>query len=183
MRTTLSTGMPGSAVAVCAYLVGPLARYALNAERLSPLAREAAQAAGLGAACRNPFQSIVVRAVETLWACDEALHIIETYEPPDRPCVEIAPRAATGYAWTEAPRGMLYHRYRIDGEGTIVDARIVPPTSQNQKTIEDDLARFVASRLDLPQEQLRWQCEQAIRNYDPCISCATHFLSLRVERE
>ena len=166
-----------------AYFVGPLARYALNSERLSPLAREAAQAAGLGAVCRNPFQSIVVRAVETLWACDEALHIIETYEPPDSPCVEVAPRAGTGYACTEAPRGILYHRYRIDGEGTIVDARIVPPTSQNQKTIEDDLVRFVTPRLDLPQDQLTWQCEQAIRNYDPCISCATHFLTLRIDRE
>ena len=166
-----------------AYFVGPLARYALNYERLSPLAREAAQAAGLGAVCRNPFQSIVVRAVETLWACDEALHIIETYEPPDSPCVEVAPRAGTGYACTEAPRGILYHRYRIDGEGTIVDARIVPPTSQNQKTIEDDLVRFVTPRLDLPQDQLTWQCEQAIRNYDPCISCATHFLTLRIDRE
>jgi len=166
-----------------AYCVGPLARYALNFERLSPLAKDAARAAGLAASCRNPFKSIIVRAVEMLWACDEALRIIGAYEPPQLACVEVQPRAAIGYACTEAPRGLLYHRYRLDADGTIVDAKIVPPTSQNQKMIEDDLTRFVAARLDLAHEQLTLQCEQAIRNYDPCISCATHFLTLRVDRQ
>jgi coenzyme F420-reducing hydrogenase alpha subunit len=166
-----------------AYCVGPLARYALNFERLSPLAKDAARAAGLGAICRNPFKSIIVRAVEMLWACDEALRIIDAYQPPEQPCVDVRPRAATGYACTEAPRGLLYHRYRLDAEGTIVDAKIVPPTSQNQKMIEEDLARFIPQHLDLAHEQLTLQCEQAIRNYDPCISCATHFLTLRVDRQ
>ena len=165
-----------------AYLVGPLARYNLNFDKLSPLAQQAAREAGLGAACRNPFQSIVVRAVEMLYACDEALRIIEQYAPPEKPAVDIEPRAATGYGCTEAPRGILYHRYRVDERGTILDAKIVPPTSQNQKSIENDLRQFIAPRLQLPQEQLTWQCEQAIRNYDPCISCATHFLKLDVER-
>jgi sulfhydrogenase subunit alpha len=164
------------------YMVGPMARYALNADRLSPLAREAAREAGLGPICRNPFQSIVVRAVELVYACDEALRLIERYEPPDRPAAEVPPRAATGHGCTEAPRGILYHRYTLDGGGTILDAKIVPPTSQNQRSIEDDLRRFVQDRLDLPTETLTWQCEQAIRNYDPCISCATHFLRLEVER-
>ena len=100
-----------------------------------------------------------------------------TDRPPPRPHPD------TGYAATEAPRGLLYHRYRIDADGTILDAKIVPPTSQNQKTIENDLWRFIPPRLDLTQEQLRWQCEQAVRNYDPCISCATHFLKLKIERE
>jgi sulfhydrogenase subunit alpha len=165
------------------YFVGPLARYALNYEHLSPLAQEAARAAGLPAVCRNPFKSIVVRAVEILWACDEALRILDAYEPPERPFRDVIPRAATGTACTEAPRGLLYHRYRLDSDGTILDAKIVPPTSQNQRTIEDDLRRFVQRHVDLPQQQLTWQCEQAIRNYDPCISCATHFLTLHVDRE
>jgi coenzyme F420-reducing hydrogenase alpha subunit len=91
-------------------------------------------------------------------------------------------RAATGYGCTEAPRGILYHRYRIDEQGTILDAKIVPPTSQNQKSIEQDLRQYVSQYLDLPNEKLQWQCEQAIRNYDPCISCSTHFLKLTVER-
>ena len=166
-----------------AYFVGPLARYNLNFDRLSPLAQEAARAAGLSPLCRNPFQSIIVRSVEVLYAFDEALRIIEQYERPEHPAIELQPRASTGYAITEAPRGILYHRYRLDDEGLILDAKIIPPTSQNQKTIENDLRHYVEQAIDLPDDQLTWQCEQAIRNYDPCISCATHFLKLHIERK
>ncbi len=165
------------------YLVGPLARYALNSDRLSAVARDAAAEAGLPAICRNPFQSIVVRSVEILYAFDEALRIIDGYEEPDRPAVDCPPRAGTGFGWTEAPRGMLWHRYSIDAEGAILDARIVPPTSQNQRAIEEDLRDLVRRNLELADEPLRLRCEQAIRNYDPCISCATHFLTLDVDRD
>jgi len=165
------------------YLVGPLARYNLNFPRLSPLAQEAAKQAGLGPECRNPFQSIVVRAVEILYAVDEALRLIEAYEMPEEPAVPAAPRAGVGSACTEAPRGILYHRYRLDETGLIREAKIVPPTSQNQRSMESDLGQFVAGHLDLPEDKLTWQCEQMIRNYDPCISCATHFLQLRMEGE
>ncbi len=165
------------------YLAGPMARYNLNFDRLSPLAREAAREAGLSSGCRNPFRSIIVRGVEVLYACDEALRIIDEYEPPDQAAVEIVPRAGVGYGCTEAPRGLLYHRYRIDEQGLIADAKIVPPTSQNQKRIEADLRQFVSGGLDLAKEQLAWRCEQAVRSYDPCISCATHFLRLEIERE
>jgi sulfhydrogenase subunit alpha len=164
------------------YLTGPLARYALAADALRPLAREAAAEAGLDGVCRNPFRSIVVRAVELVQACDEALAIIEDYEQPDAPAVEVTPRRAIGHGATEAPRGMLYHRYEIDEQGTILDATIVPPTSQNQLAIEEDLRAVVEAGLDLSDEQLSLRCEQAIRNHDPCISCATHFLELTVER-
>ncbi len=166
-----------------AYFLGPMARYSLNFDQLSPLAQNEAREAGLGPVCRNPFRSIIVRAVEVLWACDEALRLIENYEPPDAPAVEVTPRAGIGYGATEAPRGLLYHRYRLDEQGLIQEAKIVPPTSQNQKTIEDDLRRFVPPRIELPDDELTWQCEQAVRNYDPCISCATHFLKLQIERE
>ena len=159
-----------------------LARYNLNFDKLPPWVQEAARAAGLGRVCRNPFQSIIVRSLEILYACDEALRLVEEYEPPDTPAVKIEPRAATGYGCTEAPRGILYHRYRLDERGVILDAQIVPPTSQNQKTIESDLWQFAPKHLNLPDETLRWRCEQAIRNYDPCISCATHFLKLHIER-
>jgi sulfhydrogenase subunit alpha len=166
-----------------AYLAGPMARYELNSERLSALAKEAARDAGLGQTSRNPFQSIVVRAVEILYALDEAVRIIDCYEEPDRPAVDVEPRAGIGHGWTEAPRGILYHRYELDGEGRIVDAKIVPPTSQNQKSIEEDLFGLVRQMIDAPEEELQLRCEQAIRNYDPCISCATHFLRIDVERE
>jgi len=165
------------------YFAGPLARYNLNFDKLSPLAQQAAREAGLGPVCRNPFQSIIVRSVEILYACDEALRIIEEYEMPDKPAVEVRPRAGTGFGCTEAPRGILYHRYTIDIDGIILDAKIVPPTSQNQKTIEDDVDHFVRQNVTLPEDKLTWMCEQAIRNYDPCISCATHFLRLHIERE
>jgi sulfhydrogenase subunit alpha len=166
-----------------AYLAGPLARFSLNFDRLSPLAAEAARDAGLGEGCRNPFRSIVVRAVEILYAFDEALRLLDAYQRPDAPAVEFEPRAAVGHGVSEAPRGLLYHRYEIDDAGQIVSAWIVPPTSQNQRSIEDDLREFVAANLALPDEELRDRCEQTIRNYDPCISCSTHFLRLEVERE
>ncbi|MCZ7527997.1 MAG: Ni/Fe hydrogenase subunit alpha [Acidimicrobiia bacterium] len=177
-----STALHGRRVGGDHYLVGPLARYSLCSDRLSGVAREAATGAGLGPRCTNPFRSIVVRAVEVLYACDEALRIIDGYEAPDRPFVDVPPRAGVGHGATEAPRGLLYHRYELDERGTILDARIVPPTSQNQPTIEHDLWHLVEEHLDLDDEALGLRCEQAIRNYDPCISCATHFLDLRVDR-
>ncbi len=164
------------------YFVGPQARYNLNFDRLSTVARDAAREAGLGERCANPFQSIVVRAVEVLEACEEALRLLDAYTEPDAPFVAHEVRAGVGHGCTEAPRGILYHRYAIDDEGTILDARIVPPTSQNQATIEDDLRHFVQQHVTLADDELQWRCEQAIRNYDPCISCATHFLKLEVER-
>jgi coenzyme F420-reducing hydrogenase alpha subunit len=165
------------------YFVGPLARYSLNFDRLTPRARSAAGAAGLGPVCANPFKSIIVRSVETLYAFEEAIRIIEGYEMPDRPAVQFEVRGGVGHGCTEAPRGALYHRYKLDDNGVIQDARIVPPTSQNQKVIESDLSHFVERHLDLPDDRLQWQCEQAVRNYDPCISCSCHFLKLKVVRE
>lgn len=164
------------------YLVGPLARYNLNYEQLTPLAKQAAQAGGIGPICLNPFQGIVVRMVETVYACDHAIQLIEDYQAPKEASMAVRPRAGTGYGCTEAPRGILYHRYRLDDAGNILEARIVPPTSQNQKMIEDDLRRFVETHLRLSDDELTLRCEQVIRNYDPCISCATHFLKLHVER-
>jgi coenzyme F420-reducing hydrogenase alpha subunit len=162
------------------YLTGPLARYTLNSDRLSPIAREAAASAGLGPVCRNPYRSIMVRCIEVLYACDEALRIITAYEPPPRCTVPLEPRAARACAATEAPRGLLYHRYTLDGDGIIQAARIVAPTSQNQGSIEADLAEFLRGHLSLPQFELRQHCEHLVRNHDPCISCAAHFLKLEV---
>jgi coenzyme F420-reducing hydrogenase alpha subunit len=165
-----------------AYHVGPNARYSLNFDKLSPLAQESAREAGLGTTCLNPFMSIVVRAVETVYALDESLRIIEEYEMPDSPYVEAEPRAGRGHGCSEAPRGICYHTYEIDDNGIITDAHIAPPTAQNQRTIEEDLLEFVPGYLDLSQEDLTWKCEQAVRNYDPCISCSCHFLKLELDR-
>jgi len=164
------------------YLVGPLARYSLSSDHLLPDVRAAAAEAGLGPHCRNPFRSILVRGVEMLQACKEALAIVRDYRPPDRPFVDVEPRAGEGSACTEAPRGLLFHRYRLDEEGRIVSATIVPPTSQNQLAIEADLRRLVDGGLALPDEELARLCERGVRNHDPCISCAAHFLRLDVDR-
>ena len=165
-----------------AYLVGPMARYALNHDRLPAELRALANEAGLGPVCRNPFRSILVRAVEVVYACGEALRLIADYERPARPFTPAEPRAGVGYACTEAPRGILYHRYRLDAEGTVEDASLVPPTAQNQGVIEEDLRRVATAGLDLEEDALKANCEQSIRNHDPCISCAAHFLTLRVKR-
>ena len=129
------------------YLVGPMARYALNASQLAPEALDAAAAAGLAPDERNPFRSIVVRAVEIVHACAEALRVIDAYDQPDHPAVTVEPRAGVGCGWTEAPRGTLWHRYELAADGTIIDARIVPPTSQNQPAIEHDLFHFVEANV------------------------------------
>jgi sulfhydrogenase subunit alpha len=165
------------------YHVGPLARYCNCFGQLPEIAKRAAKEAGLEEVCTNPFKSIIVRAVETVFACHEALRLIEQYEMPAAPSIEVKPRSAMGHGASEAPRGTLYHRYKIGADGLIQDARIIPPTSQNQKVMESDLRQFVSEHLDLPQDKLTWQCEQVMRNYDPCISCSCHFLKLTIERE
>jgi sulfhydrogenase subunit alpha len=165
------------------YFVGPNARYSLNFDKLPKLARDAAREAGLGKTCNNPFKSIIVRAVELVFACDEAIRLIERYEMPDAPAVEVVPKAGVGHGASEAPRGMLYHRYEIDADGIIKNAKIVPPTSQNQKIVERDLLHLVPQYLDLSKDELTWKCEQAVRNYDPCISCSCHFLKLKIDRD
>ncbi len=165
-----------------AYLVGPLARYALNFDRLPPSVQALARECGLGPICRNPFKSIIVRALELVYACEEALRLIASYAPPALAAVAVAPRAGTGFGCTEAPRGLCWHRYDFDAEGTIRVARIVPPTSQNQPSIEADLAALASTMLDQPDEVIRDRCEQTIRNHDPCISCSAHFLKLSINR-
>jgi coenzyme F420-reducing hydrogenase alpha subunit len=164
------------------YLTGPLARYTLNFGQLSPLAREAAIAGGLGPTCRNPFRSIVIRAVETVYAIEEALRLIAEYRRPDPPAIPVAPRSGTGYGVTEAPRGLLYHHYQLDADGMIRAASIVPPTSQNLPVIEADLREVISANMRMDDAALTAQCERTIRNYDPCISCSAHFLDFTVVR-
>jgi sulfhydrogenase subunit alpha len=165
-----------------AYHVGPLARFNLNFERLPGSVQSLARECGMTPPVRNPFKSIIIRALETVYACEEALRIIEEYEPPPKPRVEAEPREGTGCGASEAPRGMLYHRYSIAADGSVITAKIVPPTSQNLKRIEEDVRQLVPQLMHLPAEEMTRRCEQSIRNYDPCISCATHFLKVTLER-
>jgi coenzyme F420-reducing hydrogenase alpha subunit len=163
------------------YLCGPLARFNLSFDRLLPEVQELAHAVGLVVPCTNPFRSILVRMLEIVQALEEAIRIIEDYEVPSEPAVVPAIRAGTGYGATEAPRGLLYHRYTIDDEGTIVEAQIVAPTSQNQLSIEGDLHAIAGELAAMPHAEATLLAERSVRNHDPCISCATHFLTLNIE--
>jgi coenzyme F420-reducing hydrogenase alpha subunit len=164
------------------YFLGPLARVNLNFDRLPPAVAEVARETGIAWPNANPYTSIVARGLEILYAVDEAARIIASYQPPSAPAAAVRPRAGIGRAITEAPRGSLYHAYETDDRGIIRSARIVPPTSQNQAQMEADLRRLAPALLRSTQAEATRLCETAIRNYDPCISCATHFLRLTVER-
>ena len=165
------------------YLVGPLARMNLNSDRLPETTLAIVQKTGIRFPSKNMFHSIVARAVEIHFAIVEAVRLLKSHTEPDTACSEVTPHAGTGYGCTEAPRGMLWHKYETDSKGNIISARIVPPTSQNQARIEQDIAASLQNAgLDQPEEALRLRAETVIRNYDPCISCSTHFLKIKLER-
>jgi sulfhydrogenase subunit alpha len=165
------------------YLVGPLARLNLDQDRLPQRVRELLDRTGIRFPSRNMFHSIVARAAETYYALVEAIRLLENYRVPASPYISVTTRSGVGFGCTEAPRGILWHRYEVDAEGLVINARIVPPTSQNQARMEEDLRFSLQSfGLDRSQQELRLRSETVIRNYDPCISCSTHFLDLRVHR-
>jgi len=165
------------------YLVGPLARMNLNYSQLPPGARNAAKECGIAWPCFNPYAGIVARAVELLMACEESLRIIESYTEPEPARLEYALRAGEGCAATEAPRGLLYHRYRFNDQGVVQSARIVPPTCQNYRRIEDDLRLMLPGILERPDAEIVDACEKLVRNYDPCISCSTHAVRVHIIRD
>ncbi|BAV34413.1 Ni/Fe hydrogenase subunit alpha [Sulfuricaulis limicola] len=166
------------------YLVGPLARLNLNLDRLPEPVRKLADGLDIRFPSRNMHHSIVARAIEIVIAMREAIRFLESYQVPRESRVAVTPHAGSGAGCTEAPRGLLWHRYELDAQGKVVRARIVPPTSQNQSRIEEDLRQSLQSfGPDRPEEALRRRGEMVIRNYDPCISCATHFLDLRISRQ
>jgi coenzyme F420-reducing hydrogenase alpha subunit len=165
------------------YLVGPLARINLNSELLPADLRRLLKAGGIVFPSQNMFHSIVARAAEVWIAIDEASHLLNNYSQPDNPAVSWETGAGNGIAATEAPRGLLWHEYQLDDRGRISNSRIIPPTSQNQARIEEDLKNSLGVfGLDQANDALRLHGEAVIRNYDPCISCATHFLKLDIQR-
>ena len=165
------------------YLVGPLARVNLNFDTLHEPVKQLLRDTGIGFPSNNMFHSIIARAAEMHYALLEAISLLETIDL-DVPPVVTTPKAGVGYACTEAPRGILWHRYEMDDQGHVLKSTIVPPTSQNQARIEEDL-RSALNGFDLnkPEDDIRLHAETIIRNYDPCISCSTHFLKLTVNRK
>lgn len=164
------------------YFLGPLARVHLSFDRLSPIARRTAEEIGFRIPCLNPFRAIIARGLELIHAYEEALSILRSYHPPAKPRIEADSYVGEGCAATEAPRGLLYHRYTVNDAGQIAFAKIVPPTSQNQHQMESDVAAWIPRVLGEPDDVVARSCERVLRCYDPCISCSTHFLRVRWER-
>jgi len=166
------------------YLAGPLARMNLNVDRMPGQVRDILIATGIAFPSNNMFHSIVARAAEIYFAITEALHILEDYRIPKAPYIDVTPRAGVGYGCTEAPRGLLWHRYELNKNGDVIKATIVPPTSQNQARIEEDLRESLETYgLNRGDDEIRLYGEKIIRNYDPCISCSTHFLKVNIRRQ
>ncbi len=163
------------------YLVGPLARLNLNSEQLRPAALQAMKDAKIKLPLRNPYKSLIARAVELVNFFDEAIGLVRDYRPQGASHAGLKLKAGEGAGATEAPRGLLYHRYKIDDRGLIQFAKITPPTAQNLPRIEADLFAMAPSIVKLPEAEATLTAEHLVRAYDPCISCATHFLKLRVD--
>lgn len=163
------------------YLTGPLARLHLNYDRLPASVQQVVRKIGLTLPMSRVSHGIIARSIEILFAVEESLRILEAYEPPAQAAMPVTIMPGEGTAATEAPRGILYHRYRVAGDGTIQEAKIIPPTSQNQLSIEDSLHRYLPNVLQLSNQEVARECEKVIRSYDPCISCATHFLKLDIQ--
>jgi coenzyme F420-reducing hydrogenase alpha subunit len=163
------------------YLVGPLARLNLNHAQLFPEAQKALQDSGIKLPITNPYKSLIARSVELVHFYEEAIALIKAYEPTGPANLPLKLKAGEGAGASEAPRGLLYHRYRIDEQGRVQFAKIVPPTAQNLPRIEEDLLALVPQIVEMAQEKAEITAEHLVRSYDPCISCATHFLKLKIE--
>jgi coenzyme F420-reducing hydrogenase alpha subunit len=163
------------------YIVGPLARLNLNHEQLLPITKKLLAESGIQLPLKNPYKSLIARAVELVQAYEEAIQLIKAYNPSGPSHIEFKLKAGEGAGATEAPRGLLYHRYQIDGNGLVQFAKITPPTAQNLPRIEADLFELAPKIINLPEAEATLTAEHLVRSYDPCISCATHFLKLKVE--
>jgi sulfhydrogenase subunit alpha len=160
------------------YMVGPMARLNLNAAQLNPIAQTLMAELKIRLPITNPFQNLIARAIEVVHVCEDAIHLVRQYHPEGPSQVEWEHRAGTGCGVSEAPRGLLFHRYSVDAQGIVTQARIVPPTAQNLARIEADLWSFAPQAIQRPHAEATLLCEHLVRSYDPCISCATHFVKM-----
>jgi len=178
-----SNALHGHTVDGNTYLVGPLARLNLNYEQLLPRAKQALVENKISLPIKNPYKSLIARAVELVQFYKEAIELVKAYKPEGPAHVELKLKAGEGTGATEAPRGLLYHRYKIDDNGMIQFAKITPPTAQNLPRIEADLFALAPQIVSMDEDKATRTAEHLVRAYDPCISCATHFLKLKVEEK
>ncbi len=175
------------------YMVGALARFNLNHDKLHPKAKETAAAVGLKPLCTNPYLNTAAQLVECAHCTEEAIAIIEDLmdrgvDPSEAVIVginenhSIPVQAGSGVGAVEVPRGILFHHYQVDEQGIIQEANCVIPTGQNLQNIEDDMHKLVPELLDRSDEEITLALEMLVRAYDPCISCSTHFLEVDIVR-
>jgi len=166
-----------------AYLTGPLARMNLNHQLLPEKIQKLMAELNIQFPSKNMFHSMIARAIELYFVIDESIHLLENYDTPELSDTTIDSKSGIAIGCTEAPRGILWHRYEVDSKGLIQHAKIVPPTSQNQTRMEIDIQQSLENMgLENNDVDLKLRAEKVIRNYDPCISCATHFLKLKINR-
>lgn len=165
------------------YMVGALARFNLNAHLLRPLAQEWAERFGLRSICYNPFMNSVAQLVEFLHSLEDAVVLIEDLlrtgpDAAEAPA-KVKVKAGRGIGAVDVPRGLLIHDYTYDEDGLCMKANCVIPTNQNHNNINQDLAAFAPTLLDRPETEIERSLEMLVRAYDPCISCSTHYLTVR----
>ena len=160
-------------------MVGALARLNLNKDSLHPeTKKDASTELGLFPS-NNIFHNNLAQAIEILHSIDTALDLLNNFQITEERPVEISKKARTGTGVTEAPRGLLFHQYEITDKGSVLNAKIVVPTGLNQMLIEQSLKTYLETKLNLSKEKIGLEAEKLIRAYDPCISCASHFLRLK----
>jgi len=160
------------------YLVGPISRVNLNDEKLPAEITTTMKRCGITLPIMNTRMGIIARSIELSYALHEAMRIIQTYDNSAKPSVDFKPAAGEAAWITEAPRGMLIHRYELDDAGYVKHCTLIPPTSQNLAQMEIDLRDFIQNHISKPVEFLKKESEKIVRSYDPCISCSVHLVVL-----
>ncbi len=164
------------------YMVGALARFNVNYDKLRPRAKAAADELGLHPICTNSFLNTAAQVVEIAHCVEDAIGIID--ELVDRgikpePLPPFPGKGGDGAGSCEVPRGILFHNYQIGDDGRVTGANCIIPTGQNLANVEADMRALVPQILDRPQDEIRQMMEMLVRAYDPCISCSVHFLDVK----
>ncbi len=176
--TALHSGIKRDS-SVSPYIVGPVSRLNLNCDKLPSEIKNIIKEAGISLPITNTQMGIIARSVELAYAFHEAIRIIKEYEKPGKPFIDFEPRAGEAVWITEAPRGILIHRYELDDYGHVKGCTIIPPTSQNLGPMERDIYHFLQNNGDKSEDFIKKQSEKIIRSYDPCISCSVHVVVVK----
>jgi coenzyme F420-reducing hydrogenase alpha subunit len=164
------------------YLVGSLARLNLNKDLLNSRTQKDLEPYLTVFPSNNIFHNNLAQAIELLQVVDDALDILKNLNLIEEKPPVVRFKEGVGVGVIEAPRGILYHYAKIDGNGMIADYDVIVPTAQNQINIENDLKKYFQENLDKDEETLKLGAEKIIRAYDPCMSCATNFLKITFNR-